>query len=401
MTTLLMVRIDEQWPGSLVAAWVVLGADGRLHKEGVCDPRHWPATDEVCLVLAGGQCVWIEVTVPKVARQDSQRVLRYALEDRLLEDPEQQHLTITHRRGRADGASTQGVLVISRERMRALLAPFAALGRAPTRCVAELQTAPASGDGAWHVAVCGDYAVVRTGRDAGYAVDTPLLATLLDAQWTCARLDNLEPCRVRLHLSAGESIPALPESDSLEIADTYHWWRNAMSGSSLLHGVFAVGGARSGLRKALEAPAKVLVLALGLWMVIGLGEIAWRHHQLQGLEARIARAFQTALPNEPLVLPALQMRQQLNLERTRHGLLRDDDALALLAIVAQALGKQASNSLTRVQFEQGRLELELGREFKVATLPGVRARLISQGLLAETVNEQNGVRLIVRVAPPP
>jgi hypothetical protein len=72
------------------------------------------------------------VLLPRGARRDLPRLLSYALEDRLLKDPDTQHLTLSHRRPADDGErDLAGVLVISRERLRSLMAQFAAIGRGP------------------------------------------------------------------------------------------------------------------------------------------------------------------------------------------------------------------------------------------------------------------------------
>ena len=65
--------------------------------------------------------------------------------------------------------------------------------------------------------------------------------------------------------------------------------------------------------------------ALALWFAVGVGEVLWLKHQQSGIEERIERVYRSSFPNSPVVAPAAQMRQQLNLERARHGLLRCGD----------------------------------------------------------------------------
>ena len=105
----LLLAIDEQWPTRPDCPWVLLGPDGRPVSEGHSEPRHWPAAAECEVVLTGPQCLWLEVPLPRAKRADLPRLLAYALEDRLLKDPDTQHLTVSHRRpagwqGRGAGA---------------------------------------------------------------------------------------------------------------------------------------------------------------------------------------------------------------------------------------------------------------------------------------------------------
>ena len=103
MSHRLLLAIDEQWPARPDCPWVLLGPDGQPTAEGHSEPRHWPAAAECEVVLTGPQCLWLEVPLPRAKRSDLPRLLAYALEDRLLKDPDTQHLTVSHRRPAGDG----------------------------------------------------------------------------------------------------------------------------------------------------------------------------------------------------------------------------------------------------------------------------------------------------------
>ena len=119
MSHRLLLAIDEQWPTRPDCPWVLLGPDGQPTAEGHSEPRHWPAAAECEVVLTGPQCLWLEVPLPRAKRSDLPRLLAYALEDRLLKDPDTQHLTVSHRRPAGDGErELTGVLVVARERLR-------------------------------------------------------------------------------------------------------------------------------------------------------------------------------------------------------------------------------------------------------------------------------------------
>nr|MBL8412420.1 hypothetical protein [Dechloromonas sp.] len=395
MTTRLLLRIEEHWPARPEAAWVLLGHGGEVCAEGESDPRHWPGADECWVILAGPQCVWLETRLPRAARRDAQRLLGYALEDRLLGDPDSQHLTVSHRRRDAGNSEQVGVLVVARERLRELLAQFAALGRPLTRCVSEVQLAPSSAD-AWHVSVAGGTAIVRPAPDTGFAADVDLLPAVLDTQLAAARAANREPQRIVLHRAAGSIQPCPGEIPGLVDGQVYRWWQGAPIADNLLHDEFSVPGARPAWLAGLRTPVLMALAASVIWLLGSLGEIIWQRHQLAGIEARLTRTFQSAFPNSPPIAPLAQMRRQLNDERARHGLLRDDDALALLAAVADLLGTEATDHLAGLGYADGRLELRWPASFPRQRLADIQRGLAARGLLAEVSEKAGAPHLFVR-----
>ncbi len=399
--TRILLAIDEQWPARPECPWALLGPDGRPLSEGLSAPRHWPAADDCEIVLTGAQCLWLEVLLPRGARRDLPRLLSYALEDRLLKDPDTQHLTLTHRRPADDGErDIAGVLVISRERLRALLSQFAAIGREPRRVVAELQTAPADEAG-WHLSLSASSAVLRTSLASGLALDRDVLIPLLSAQAASARAANTAPAQLDLHQAPGGPASDLTtlESDSglsLRPAAPYLWWQgNTQAASNLLHGEFAGRGQQTAWFGKLRMPLALAASAMLVWLLATVGEVLWQGHIQAGLESRIERVYRSTFPNGPVVAPAAQMRQQLNIERARHGLLRDDDALALLAQVAEALGTDATDGIVALRYEEGRLDMTLSGPagHRAEAMIGL---LTSRGLLANLRQESGTTHLLLR-----
>lgn len=394
MSTQLFLRIDEDWPARPACAWILLGPDGKIRAEGESDPRHWPAADSCSVVLAGSQCLWLETTLPRAARRDEPRLLAYALEDKLLSDPDSQHLTVTHRRPDTAQGRQVGVLVVARERLRQLLAQFKAIGRPLARCVAEIQTAPAAA-GEWRISVAGQTAILRISPDQGLAADGDLLPAVLAAQQAAARASNAEAARIVVHCAPGSPAPLPGEDCAFVAGESYRWWAGAAAADNLLHDEFAVAGQQPAWLAALRGPALLFLAAALLWLLAGLGEVAWRKYRLADVEARMTRSFVTAVPDQPAVAPAAQMRRLLNVERARHGLLGDDDALALLATVGDALG-EAQGSLAGLRYAEGRLDLTWHPGFPVERLENLKAQLAARGLLAEIAGEAGAPQLRVR-----
>lgn len=398
--TRLLLALDEQWPTRPDCPWVLLGPDGQPVSEGHSEPRHWPAAAECEVVLTGPQCLWLEVPLPRAARRDLPRLLAYALEDRLLKDPDTQHLTLTHRRPSDDSdKDLAGVLVIARERLRNLAAQLAAIGRAPRRVMAEVQTAPPGGDN-WQLSLGPAGAILRCDGHGGLALDIDILAPLVAAQATAARAANRAPGGLEVRAAPGHALPDLPalEADSglpTQPGAPYLWWQGATGkAANLLNGDFAPRSSSHRLA-AIGKPLALAGAALGIWLAATVGEVLWLKHSLSGIGERIERVYRSSFPNAPAIAPAAQMRQQLNLERARHGLLRDDDALALLARATEALGNDAAGSVAALRYEEGRLDLTLSGQ-GAARAEAVVGLLASRGVLADLRRDGATLHLLLR-----
>ncbi len=363
MTTRLLLLIDEHWPAEPSAPWVVLDHGGNVVSEGVSEPRHWPAADECAIVLGGSQCSWLRARLPRGARREEARLLAYALEDRLLRDPDSQHLVVTRRTSGEAGVEVE-VLIVARERLRSLLAQFAAIGRAPLAAMAELQCAPAS-DGAWHLALRDGAIVLRVGEAGAQCFDPPAEAALplLHHALQTARAANTLPDRIELHLAPGCGLhwpeSAVDPDCQLREGEPYLWWRGQALAANLLQGEFAPRHQRGSWLHKLRWPLRLAAASAAALLLAGLGEVLWQRHRLGELEARMNRLFETTLPNTPAIAPAAQLQRQLDELRMRHGRLREDDLLTLLSAYGQARGVATRDSVAAASYRDGRLELQL------------------------------------------
>ncbi|MBN8439830.1 MAG: hypothetical protein J0L95_17595 [Candidatus Accumulibacter sp.] len=404
MTKQLILRIDPAWPATPSARWALLDERGQMLGEGESEARHWPAAESCCVVLAGAQCLWLEATLPRAARRDEPRLLAYALEDRLLEDPEREHLTVSHRRRHAEnGGECLGVVAVDRDRLRQVLAQLAAIGRVPTLLCPEF---PAKSDAEhWQIVIDGAQAILVAGPGNAAALDVAALLVALEQQVAAARLNGALPKSIELRLAVGATAPqqldeACPGID-LQRGATYVWWQIAAQSAAvnLLHDEIA-SKTRANYLKRFKWPLWLAGGAFALWLLGGTGEVLWQRQTLSSLDSRMERTYLSTFPGNTAVAPATQMQQRLSLERGRHGLLKNDDLLALLACVVDVLGDEAAGSFGEVRYADGLLELSLKGALagRAATFP---ARFAGSGLLTEVRNENGGVRLRVRLGDQP
>ncbi|NMG15638.1 type II secretion system protein GspL [Aromatoleum bremense] len=365
MTQRLIIYIDETWPAAPSAPWVLLDERNRIVQEGHSEPAHWPVVPHCELVLGGAQCSAFETRIPKAARREQERLLRYALETQLLKDVDAQHLAVTHQR--PDGAGLEaGVLVISRARLRTVLARLAEVGRLPLRAVAELQAVP-DGGSHWTLALGPTGGgILRVDATHAFVADAGALAEILVHALMQARASGAEPDA--LEVRRASTAPRSTEPEALagtvaglrvEAGAAYRWWETPAGSADLLHGEFAPSQRGSAGRQALRRPLILAAVAVGVFAAVNLASVLWQRHELDGIEERMRRLFITAVPDTPAIAPALQLRRHLDQARSLHGELREDDLLALLSAYTEIGGSAAPASVRTLDYEAGQLKLTL------------------------------------------
>ncbi|WP_374605262.1 type II secretion system protein GspL [Niveibacterium sp.] len=391
--TQLRLYITETWPQDPICDWELVGPDGRATSAGRSEPRHWPAAEQTEFVLAGTQAVWLSARLPRAPKREQDKLVRFALEDQLVQEPDSQHYTITDR----DGDAAR-VLVCARDRLRQIVAQLDALGRAPIRALAEIQTVGAAAEGEW-VLHCGPAQAVASGiGPTPFALDLDGTAppSLLIAAAAHARETNRLPGRcvvhrapdsVELDCEAWQHVLGIP----VEEAAPYQW--SAFStGTNLLHGEFMPDKERSAWLRRAKPVLWAAGAAIALELLLSTGQVLVQRGQLKDARERMQAVFKTAFPNQPIVDPAAQMRSQLNQLKRAHGQLGDDDALALLSLVGEALAGDARDGLDGLKYENGRLDLTLSPRLS-ANIATVQQRLTARGLI---VVQQGDKQLAIR-----
>lgn len=358
MTTTLRVFVGERWPVQPTTRWALLNSAGQLQRSGESSALHWPAADQCEAVISAPQVTCLRAPIPeRISRRDLMTVVAGSLEDRLLDDLDQCHLTPC---GRSSGAVD--VLVIARSRLRNVLAQFAALKRPVSAAYSELQTDRTKGPG-WALALADEGAILHRPGEAPLALDQAdqeppaVLAPLLAA----ARAQGAEPTLTVLP-GPGRSVDlahwrAVSGAQTMALGAEHRWYDVVDAAADLLHDEFA-SAQRSGVSWRAARPVLVAAaIMIGAQLIVGLAQVGWQRHVVSRTEARMAELFRGAFPNLPPVAPLAQTRQQLDRLRNAHGELRSDDALTLLAAVADVLGADAAGAVREVKYENRRLSL--------------------------------------------
>ncbi|WP_417068263.1 type II secretion system protein GspL [Niveibacterium terrae] len=378
--SLLRLYLTENWPSEPACEWVQIGPDGRVAAEGRSEPRHWPAAERTEVVLAGSQCVMLTARLPKAARREQDKLLRFAFEDQLIQDPESQHLVIADEEGDQVRA-----LVVGRDRLRQIIAQLEALGRKPARVYAAIEACRPGNEAGWTLLRGAEQALLHGANALPFAFDAQGadVPELLLASAAQAREASRLPSRLLLRSAPGLAsvdCRAWSEKLGLPVEAGEPWsWHAFSSACNLLQGEFRPAGDRAAWLRPARPALALLVGVLALELVVSLGQVLWQRQQLADARHTMQTVFKSAFPNQPLVDPVAQMRTGINAERRGHGQLGDDDLLPLLAATGEALGADARDAVAQMKFEGGKLELKLSPRLAAAP-DAVVARLEARGL---------------------
>jgi type II secretion system protein L len=389
--TILRIHIDEHWPQAAGAPWALFDERGALLRQGEGEPAQWPPADRCEAVLSAPQATCLRATLPRVPRAEQARAVAYALEDKLVREPDSQHFTVL---GKPPG--DVAVLVVARDRLKAILGALEAAGRSADRVVSELQTAP-GGDGI-HLTFCRDAAVLKTDGELAVALDPEAIETepSLLAALTAGHDRGSESLRVHAESARRPQIQAWCASLGATVGDDYRWYDFGTDAADLRHGEFAARPVDQAWLARLGPALSAAVVLMGVALVVSAAQWAWQKYQLAGRDEEIARLFASAFPKLPVVDPAAQARKQLDLARAAAGQLRSDDALALMADLAEAMGADSVTAPKDLQYEDGRLDVGFAAEAGSA-LATLEQRLGQRDIaVVRRAGTDGGIRLTLR-----
>lgn len=385
MTERLFVYLDESWPERPEAEWVLLDHGGAVLRRGSSAPSGWPGADRLEGIVGASQCLWLEFPLPLVSgkrrlkRADEAKLIANGLEEKIVDDPDSQHWVVTHRR-EDGGVILAGVLVMSKQRVRQLCEALSALGKPADALYSELQSCP------WDDDECtllrhGDDWIVRASANTALVLPE---AVLPEALGKLASSD----AGLRILTPPGDSdlpsgLLSRLNADGRRIrCDSHEWWNGASRVTNLLQGVFSQGDRQRTPFHSLRWPALAFGFLMAAQLVITLA--AWSNDRLalNRIRGDMERMLAVAAPGMPVVLPTQQLHQILGTEAVRHGQLRDDDLLTLLAALSEVLGSGASG-LVQVDYDNRQMEITLTSNVESSVGGILVERFAERGLQAE------------------
>ena len=403
--TILRVYIDEPPDAERDAAWAVFDAAGRATSSGRGRPAAWPAAARREAVVAARHGRLVKLNIPPLPPGRIEAAARFALEEQLVDAPEDNHIAIAPQR--SDG--NLRAAIVARAWMDAFASASQRCGITWNRAVLESDLAPASPRlWRWCASSVTRPGFVRTDRGASLAVgsangDAPPAELSL----ALSRGGADAPRAVRV--DAEGVTPALlaqaGSSTGVEFVGGTPWrWAEAtpaaFSGAiDLLRDTPGVPRRQAFDFRRLRPALWLVVAALGIHIVATIGSWLWLRWETASIERDIAALARAAVPEfaqapagEGSAAAAL-LRRERDL-RHRAGLAAADDFLPLLARAAPALASLPAGALRSLSYADGRLLLDL-QKIDSAQAARLQRELQSAGLVAIAAPTAAGARLQV------
>lgn len=375
--------------------------DGTTLRTGTGAYADLPAAAQTVVILAASRILLTHVKLPDVGTAKLRDLLPYAVEEKLLAEPESIHVIAAARRPSGDTP----VAIIDRAWLRQQLAALAVHGIRPHKMLPETLLPRLESNG-WSMVWHGHGGFVRTGANAGFAVDggdarTPPIA--LSIALDEARAAQNAPTKLMLYLAHGATQPDWSQALHLMIENRGAWtWQDADPGAAqafnLLQGEFVPPRKQQHWRKTLRPAAMLVGVMLAVHLLgsaIDWARLAWEKRQLQ---QEMRTLFQQSFPEAVAIVdPALQMQRNLSQLRRAHGASDNADFLLLLGNVAPALPQA---KIFAVKYEQDQLQIELSLDDPQQQAP-LLEKLQKQSLQVEmTPLESTKLRLRIRPGSP-
>ncbi len=336
--------------------------------------------------------------LPPTRRARMLQAAPYALEEHLSQDVESLHFALAEH----DGETGAGVAVVARERMRAWVRALETAGIQAAVMLPDTLALPWS-PGRVSILLEDEMALVRTGRCAGFAVESENLEPFLRA--AVAARANEPPAAIDVYLADGSGATArAPESlHALGVPIREHgghggagrWLTAGARGPApidLLQGPFAPP--RPGTARAWRVALAMLTLVIAARASLVVLETQALREDARDLAREVESLYTQAFPGESAP-PDARARMEAALSALRRqGSQRRDDLLSLLAIAAPPLAASRGLELERVELREGRLELDLSAadvtgfdDLKSALVaaPGVELEVVSATSLGDSV----------------
>lgn len=383
MARFLFIRLDPQLVGEEMATanWVMVDG-GRVQGEtrsGTLEEAAAYATGERAVVCVPGvEVLLTDVVLPGGNRQRMLRAVPWALEERLIDDPEDMHFALG---ARGKDGRVQ-VAVVERARMLHWMSLLTLANIRPFALLVDAHCLPREND-AWSVLIESQDSVVRTSAHGGFAVDSASLVAVL-AQ-SLKQAETL-PASICVYDCRGEQAGQLgtlaggPElrmepcpGGAIELLARH---ADPVGGINLLQGEFSQ---RESVSKHLR-PWYTVAAMFAVWVVMQLGFSVYRHIDLSlqadALDAQMQAVFRKTFPEARNTKGAYaQMQSRLKaLERGGGG---GDTVQELLANAAPLLSRTPGLQVRSIRYRDGGLDLELETK-DLQSLDKLKQELINQ-----------------------
>lgn len=383
---ILRIYFSAQWRDSASPCpWALCDKSGAVLQQGLSPLSAMPRTRDCIGILSADRVLIFTTQQPPGSKQRWQAALPFIAEEHTLTDPDDIHAVPAT----ASAPGTIAVSVMAKSWLKQIVASTTAAGLPLSRLIAETLM-PALHADTWTLVWDGCSGFLRSSPTTGLALDngnheTPPLA--LQLSLIAAGVNPPRRIELRFVDTAAQTVlPAWDLPVPLIPGETWDWRRAPISDAmpNLLWGDFAPPiRLFDGLARL--RPLLFILLAALLIEVIGT-HIEWTllAQEKRALMQTEEQIFHAAFGDETTLVDA-PLQMQRNLAGLRHaaGIADDTDFIPLLDNATQALGTPGSGALRGLNYESGKLELDL-KLTQAADFEMLAGKLQSRGIRVRT-----------------
>ncbi|BAP57013.1 general secretion pathway protein L [Thioploca ingrica] len=341
----------------------------------------------VVVLIPSTDIVLTSVDIPSKQWQRVVQAVPYALEEQLAEDIDNLHFAL----GKRDAMGNIAVAIIAHKQMGTYLQQLTTVNLTPTVLIPDILAVPQPEQG-WGILPIDNIVLVRTGAQAGFAIEPPCLKTAL----SMALLEHKTDLPQQLVIFTDTHTPSLlPDLQELEIpiieevheTNRFAWLVQGIARNNwlnLLQGVYRPHNKIVNLWRPWRLTAMLLILLGGLHIAKQILAYQQLVQQRQILTAQIEKIYRETFPQaHKVVNPRVQMEQQLQQLRTQHNpQTSTDHFLYWLNQLSTPLQHTPGFNLKQIDYQPGQFDLYLEID-NLQALEHLKQRLSRLGFTAE------------------
>jgi general secretion pathway protein L len=381
----LRIYLTAHWQDAASnCAWALLDDTGNVRESGNGTLASMPQSDNTTVIVAAERVLATTAVLPKIKRSKLETALPFALEDTLIDEATEAHVT----QGAKLPNGRSVLYTLNKSWLSRFLAASTAAKIRVRRVVPEFCLLPTRA-GEWSLAWDGMQGFLATAHSMGGALDSGD-----DARAPVAlqlHLQNDAPAALRLFALGSEvqapnwglGVPVICEKQSFD------WRKTAIPNDApnLLWGKFAPPPRISEFWPWLRPALMAALLLFGVEVTISNLEWALLANEKRQLVNGMTETFRETFGADATIVDApLQMRR--NVARLRHaaGVSDDADFSPLLEKFSGALSAIPGSTLRTLRYEDGKLDLEMALT-NTAMLDKLQQRIAETGLMAQVVDK--------------
>lgn len=341
----------------------------------------------VLVLIPSTDIVLTSVDIPSKQWQRVVQAVPYALEEQLAEDIDNLHFAI----GKRDAMGNMAVAIIAHKQMVTYLQQLTTVNLTPTVLIPDILAVPQLEQG-WGILPIDNIVLVRTGAQAGFAIEPQCLTTAL----SMALLEHKTDLPQQLVIFTDTHTPSLlPDLQELEIpifeevheTNRFAWLVQGIAKNNflnLLQGTYRPHNKIVNLWRPWRLTAMLLILLSGLHIAKQIFAYQQLVQQRQILTAQIEKIYRETFPQtHKIVNPRVQMEQQLQQLRTQHNpQISTDHFLYWLNQLSTPLQQAPGFNPKQIDYQPGQLDFYLEID-NLQALEHLKQRLSRLGFTAE------------------